>query len=102
MIQLLFGNLRFIGINNEANCTLSVRSESEHNPRKRPLRRWLGIMPKNCRFVAAYVRTRDVLRTNPSTISRSLENYKFSGLHPARWLGLLLHKTPVPMTQLVW
>ncbi len=40
-----------------------MRNESEHNPQPRPLRRWLWGSPKNRRFLAAYVRTRDVLRT---------------------------------------
>ena len=38
-----------------------MRNENEHNPQQRPLRRWLGNMPENRRFLAAYVRTRDVL-----------------------------------------
>ncbi len=58
---------------------------------------------ENRSSLVAYVR----YRTRTNVLFRVLppaaqKNCYFSGLHPARWLGLLLHKPPVPITRLVW
>ena len=84
------------------NTIVVCANESEHNPRQRPLRRWLGIMPENRSSLAAYVRTRTRTTYSQSTPSRIPENCKFSGMpQPARLGRMHLHAMHRTNTTLV-